>query len=143
LPSIITKYVKTGKVKIEVRVVDFIGPDSSRGRKAMIAAGNQNRAFNYAEILYFNQGTENTGWLSEDMVASAAASIPGLDVPKLLADRNSSAVGKLASNFDAQMVSDKVTSTPTLLVGRTGTKPKAVGVDQASLVAALDTALAG
>jgi protein-disulfide isomerase len=143
LPSIITKYVKTGKVKIDLRVVDFIGPDSSRGRKAMIAAGNQNRAFNYAEILYFNQGTENTGWLSEDMVAAAAASIPGLDVPKLLADRNSSAVAKLASNFDAQMVSDKVTSTPTLLVGRTGTKPKAVATDEASLVTALDTALAG
>ncbi|MGZ8716169.1 MAG: DsbA family protein, partial [Gaiellaceae bacterium] len=118
LPSIITKYVKTGKVKIELRVLDFIGPDSSRGRKAMLAAGNQNRAFNYAEILYFNQGTENTGWLSDDMVASAAASIPGLDVPKLLADRNSSAVAKLASDADAQALSDKVTSTPTLLVGR-------------------------
>jgi protein-disulfide isomerase len=143
LPSIITKYVKTGKVKIDLRVVDFIGPDSSRGRKAMIAAGNQNRAFNYAEILYFNQGTENTGWLSEDMVAAAAASIPGLDVPKLLADRNSSAVAKLASNFDAQMVSDNVKSTPALLVGRTGTKSKAVATDEASLVTALDTALAG
>jgi len=81
------------------------------------------------------------------MVASAAASIPGLDVPKLLADRNSSAVGKLASNFDAQAVTDKVSSTPTLLVGRTGQKPKPVALksstDEASLVAALDTALAG
>jgi protein-disulfide isomerase len=147
LPSIITDYVKTGKVKIDLRVLDFIGPDSSRGRKAMLAAGIQNRGFNYAEILYFNQGTENTGWLSEDMVASAAASIPGLDVPKLLADRNSSAVAKLASNFDAQAVSDKVSSTPTLLVGRAGTKPKPVtlqsATDKASLVAALDTALAG
>lgn len=143
LPAIIKQYVKTGKVKVDLRVLDFVGPDSSRGRKAMIAAGNQNRAFNYAQILYLNQGTENTGWLSDDMVASAAASIPGLDVPKLLADRNSSAVKKIASNFDAQMVSDKVTSTPTLLVGRTGTKPKAVKTDEASVVAALDTALAG
>jgi len=93
LLSIITKYVKTGKVKVELRVLDFIGPDSSRGRKAMLAAGSQNRAFNYAEILYFNQGTENTGWLSEDMVASAAASIPGLDVPKLL-ERVSVKIGR-------------------------------------------------
>jgi len=147
LPAVIKQYVKTGKVKVELRVLDFIGPDSSRGRKAMIAAGNQNRAFNYAEILYFNQGTENTGWLSENMVASAAASIPGLDVTKLLADRNSSAVKKIASNVDAQAVTDKVSSTPTLLVGRAGTKPKPVSLqsstDQASLVAALDTALAG
>jgi hypothetical protein len=113
----------------------------------MAAAANQNRAFNYAEILYLNQGTENTGWLSEDMVASAAASIPGLDVPRLLADRSSSAVAKLVSGFDAGAVADKVKSTPTLLVGRTGTTPKAVPLqsptDEASLVAALDTALAG
>jgi protein-disulfide isomerase len=147
LPDILKKYVKPGKVRIEVRVLDFIGPDSGRGRKAMVAAGNQNRAFNYAQILYYNQGTENTGWLNDDMVASAAASIPGLDVPKLLADRNSSAVAKAASDFDAEAVNDKVGSTPTVLVGRTGTKPKLVGLqsptDEASLVAALDTALAG
>ena len=72
-------------------MLDFIGPDSSRGRKAMIAAGQQNQAFNFAAVLYFNQGIENTGWLNEDMVASAAASIPGFKVGKLLTERNSSA----------------------------------------------------
>jgi protein-disulfide isomerase len=146
MPAILTKYVRTGKVKIEARVVDFIGPDSARGRKAMIAAGNQNRAFNFAEVLYFNQGTENTGWLSDDIVASAAGSIPGLNVPRLLSDRNSSAVKKTASSFDAAMLSDKVQSTPTILVGRAGTRPKAVALrsatDQATLNDALDTALA-
>jgi protein-disulfide isomerase len=146
-PDIVAKYVKTGKVRVEARVLDFIGPDSSRGRKGMIAAGNQNRAFNYAEVLYFNQGTENTGWLNDDMVASAAGSIPGLDVPKLLADRSASAVAKASSDFDAAALADKVSSTPTLLVGRNGTKPKLVplqsSTDKATLVAALDTALAG
>lgn len=146
-PSIVTDYVKTGKVKIDLKVLDFIGPDSSRGRKALIAAGDQNRAFNFGEILYFNQGTENTGWLNEAMVASAAASIPGLNVPKLLADRNSSAVAKAASAFDAEAVKAKVQSTPTILVGRGTATPTVVSLqsptDKATLVAALDTALAG
>ena len=146
-PDIVQKYVRTGKVKVEVRILDFIGGDSSRGRKAMIAAGNQNKAFNFAEILYFNQGTENTGWLDDAMVASAAASIPGLHVPTLLSDRDSAAVAKTASGFDAAAVADKVSSTPTLLVGRVGAKPKAVPLqsptDEATLVTALDTALAG
>ena len=31
----------------------------------MIAAGAQNKAFNFAQILYDNQGTENTGWLND------------------------------------------------------------------------------
>jgi protein-disulfide isomerase len=146
-PDIVSKYVRTGKVKVEMRIVAFIGPDSSRGRKATIAAGNQNKAFNYAEVLYFNQGTENTGWLNDDMVASAAASIPGLNVPKLLSDMGSSAVAKIASTFDADMLADKVQSTPTILVGRAGTKPKVVALqsstDTATLVAALDAAIAG
>ena len=135
------------KVKVDLKVLDFIGHDSSRGRKAMIAAGDQNRAFNFGEILYFNQGTENTGWLNEAMVASAAASIPGLNVPKLLADRNSSAVAKAASAFDAEAVKAKVQSTPTILVGRGTATPTVVSLqsptDKATLVAALDTALAG
>lgn len=146
-PHILAKYVRTGKVKVEVRVLAFIGPDSKRGRQGMIAAGNQDRAFNFAEVLYFNQGTENTGWLSDDMVASAAASIPGLKVATLLADRNSAAVAKTAAAFDAAAVRDKVSSTPTLLVGRAGAKPKHVqlktATDEATLVAALDAALAG
>src|SRR3954454_24922451 len=63
-PNILKRYVRTGKVKVEARVLDFIGPDSARGRNAMIAAAKQNKAFQFAELLYFNQKTENTGWLN-------------------------------------------------------------------------------
>lgn len=147
LPGIVAAYVRTGKVKVESRVLDFIGPDSSRGRKAMIAAGNQNRAFNFASILYANQAVENTGWLNDNMVASAAASIPGVNVPRVMSERNSSAVAKTASDFDTAATQDKVNSTPTLLVGRTGSTLKVVPItsptDKATLVTALDTALAG
>jgi protein-disulfide isomerase len=146
-PEIVAKYVRTGKVKVEARVVAFIGPDSLRGRKAMIAAGNQDKAFNYAEVLYFNQSQENTGWLNDDMVASAAASIPGLNVPKLLSDRSSSAVAKTARAFDADLVSDKVTQTPTVLVGKGNATPKVVPyrsvTDKTPFFDALDAALAG
>ena len=61
MPSIIPKYVRTGKVKVDVRPWAFIGPDSFRGQAAMLAAAQQNKGFNYASILYDNQGTENTG----------------------------------------------------------------------------------
>ena len=37
MPDIVSRYVKTGKVKVEARTLAFIGPDSVRGRKAMIA----------------------------------------------------------------------------------------------------------
>ena len=41
MPNVIDKYVRTGKLKVEIRVLAFIGPDSQRGQSAAIAAGNQ------------------------------------------------------------------------------------------------------
>jgi protein-disulfide isomerase len=144
MPDIIKNYVRTNKVKVEVRVLDFIGSDSSRGRKAMIATASQNKAFNFAELLYYNQGTENTGWLSDSMVGQAVSSIPGIKVHQVLDSQSSGAVGKQAREFDQQQAADKVSGTPTVLVGKSGTKGKQVPLqsptDEQSLVTALDNA---
>jgi protein-disulfide isomerase len=144
-PDILKKYVRTNKLKVEMRPLDFIGTDSSRGRNAMIAAAQQNKAFQFAEILYFNQKTENTGWLNDAMVGQAAASIPGLQVQKVMTERNSSSVQSQAKTFDAQQTADQVTGTPTLFVGKSGTKGKQVplqsSTDEASLVTAIQNAL--
>ncbi len=105
----------------------FIGPDSTRGQKAMLAAAKQNKAFNFAQILYDNHQTENTGWLTDNMVAQAAASIPGLNVPDLLTERSSGAVSKQVSDVAASAVANKVTGTPTVFIGRSGSRPKLVG----------------
>lgn len=61
---------------MEARIIAFIGPNSSVGRKAGIAAGNQDKLFNYMQILFDNQGKENTGWLDDAMV-QRAAEFPG------------------------------------------------------------------
>lgn len=146
MPDILKKYVRTKKLKIEVRPLDFIGPDSSRGRNAMIAAGEQNKAFNFAEILYDNQKTENTGWLNDAMIGQAAASIPGLKVHQLLTAQNSGTVKSQASRFDALQTQDQVTGTPTIFVSKNGGKTKKQvalqsSTDEATLVAALNDQL--
>jgi protein-disulfide isomerase len=127
MPTIVKKYVRTGKVRIQVEPWAFIGPDSVRGQKAMFAAAKQNKAWNFAEVLYLNQSTENTGWLSDSMVAQAAASVDGLDVKQLWTDRKSSSVAKSANDVAALAQERNVTGTPTVFVGRTGTTPKLVG----------------
>jgi protein-disulfide isomerase len=131
MPTIVKKYVRTGKVRVQVKPWAFIGPDSTRGQKAMFAAAKQNKAWNFAEILYVNAGTENTGWLSDNMVAQAAASIDGLDVKKLWSDRNGGDVKKQIADVAAQAEINHVTGTPTVFVGKNGTKPKVVGVNGA------------
>ncbi len=147
MPDIIKRYVRTKKVKVEVRILDFIGPDSSRGRNAMIAMASQDRAFNFSELLYYNQGTENTGWLNDAMVGQAVSSIPGVRVPDALNLRSAGSVTKQAKAFDAAGAVDKVSGTPTLFAGKSGTKGKQIPItgptDEQSVVTALDTALAG
>jgi len=126
MPTVLRKYVRTGKVRVELKPWAFIGPDSVNGRKAAIAASFQNRAYQWAQLLYLNQGTENTGWLDDSMIAQTAASIPGLNVPKLFAARNSAQAKSIASGVDAAAQTDKVTGTPTILVGKSGATPKDV-----------------
>src|SRR5262249_1918173 len=126
MPNIVKNYVRSGKLKVVMRPWSFIGPDSLRGQAAVLAAAKQNKAFNYAALLYANQGTENTGWLDDAMVTSAASSIPGLRVPQLLSDRNSSAVKGAVGNVDSLASENGVNSTPTIFVGPTGTSGKRV-----------------
>jgi protein-disulfide isomerase len=129
MPDIIKKYVRTGKLRVKVEPWAFIGEDSNRGQAAMFAAAKQNKAWNFAEILYLNQRTENTGWLDDAMVAQAAASIDGLNVRQLMRDRNDGNVKSEASRVADLAQVKQVTGTPTVFVGRNGTTPKLVGAN--------------
>jgi len=121
-PSIVSEFVRAGKLKIEARPLAFIGPDSIPARKAMIAASQQNRAFNFAQITYANQGTENTGWLNQTFIEHAAASVPGMKVRRVVDDQDSSFVTDATNRIDAQANADRVSQTPTLFIGKTGSK---------------------
>jgi protein-disulfide isomerase len=147
MPALVTKYVRSGKVQIEIKPWAFIGPDSVRGQAAMFAAAEQNKAYNFAETLYYNQGTENTGWLDDQMIEQAAAGIPGLNIPKLLAARGTSTVRDEINAVAKSAAQHKVTGTPTIFVGKRGTTPTLVGSpnlapSQAEVEQAIKTALA-
>lgn len=133
MPTIIDRYVRTGKLRVISRPVAFIGPDSETGRRGMIAASKQNRAFNFAQILYFNQGPENGGWLDDQMVADASASIQGVNVAQLQQDAGSQAVKDKAATYDSQAQADNFTGTPTLVLGKTGGKLTSLGAGSPSV----------
>jgi protein-disulfide isomerase len=144
LPSIIKNYVRTGTLRIQMQPWAFIGPDSVRGQAAQLAAARQNKAFNYTQLLYDNQGTENTGWLDDGMVAAVARSIPGLQVHTLLNARTSATVKAAQQRVDALATTDRVPGTPTLFVGKTGTRGAQVNLtsptDEQALVTAINNA---
>jgi protein-disulfide isomerase len=145
MPTLISRYVRHGKLKVEVRPVAIRGGDSFRGQSATIAAGMQNKLFNFMQLLYVNQGIENSGWLDDSMVKSAASSVPGLDVGLFLKQVDSSTVAEQVKTVDAQASADGLDQTPTILVGKTGTKLSEVTLTSASdpgaAAAAIDAAL--
>ena len=120
LPTLIRDYVRTGKVKIVFRGLEFVGPDSDTALRAVYAAGQQNRFWDYSHLLFENQGTENTGWVTEDLLKAVGQAVPGLDVDKMLAARNTQLVTDAIAVAGQHGTDDGVSHTPWFQVGKTG-----------------------
>jgi protein-disulfide isomerase len=145
LPSIVKKYIATGKVQLHLKPWAFLGPQSFTGRRGLIAAADQNKGFEYAKLLYDNQGQEESGWLTGREMAILAASVNGLNLAQWQNDTNASSSEKTAQAVSDLATQKKVNSTPTIFVGPTNGKLQlATGstYDPAQVVQALDAAIA-
>ena len=87
MPTLVDEYVRTGRLRIVFRGLAFIGPDSEKALRTAIAAGRANHMWEVVHGLYGNQGAENAGWVTDDLVTEIAAGIPSLDGTKLLEAR--------------------------------------------------------
>lgn len=143
LPEIVDRYVRPGRVKTEFRGVSFIGPDSEAALRYVLAAGLQDRLWQLQEALFRNQGAENSGWLTEELVRRLGAEIPGLDVDRLVRDARSDEVDALVQEAALQARLAEIAGTPTLAiqVGEAASESLRPGVSLSDLTAALDDAL--
>jgi protein-disulfide isomerase len=121
-PALVKEYVRPGKAKIEFDGVAFIGPDSLTALQTAFAAGLQNKQWNVIDLLYRNQGTENAGWVTEDLLKAIGDAVPGLDTRKMLDDRSSTDVATAIGDAQgaAQEAGVATGPTPTFDIGRTG-----------------------
>ena len=124
LPTLVQNYIRSGKLRIEFRGLDFVGPDSVRLLRLAQAAGLQNKLWNVVELEYENQGTENTGFATDAFMKASVQAVPGLDAGKALSTWNTSAVVPMV-NAAQKLASQtfKQISTPSFLLGPTGAKP--------------------
>lgn len=151
LPTLVQKYVRAGKLSIKMQPWEILDRtasehDSARGQAATIAASFQNKGFQFAEMLYLNQGTEDTGWLTENMVGMAAASVDGMKPRQVLSDANSSDVKAIVHDVDSRASTAGFDSTPTLLLASHGRTPNEVAnslPDLSTLESQIDAAIAG
>jgi protein-disulfide isomerase len=137
LPGIVDEYVRPGELRIVFRGLAFIGPESDLGLRAVLAAGLQDQGWNLLNLLYANQGHENAGWLTESTLRRFAASIPGLDADRMLADLNAAEVESELADSRAAAQAGGVEGTPSFELGPTGGALSPVSQEE------LESALAG
>jgi protein-disulfide isomerase len=144
-PAIVERYVRPGRVRNEFRGIAFIGPDSETALRYVLAAGFQDRLWHLQEAMYRSQGAENSGWVTEGLLRTVAAEIPGLDVDRLLADAQSPQVTSMMQEMARQADAAEVPGTPSLAIQAGDQEPYLLDsrISLEQLSAALDEALAG
>jgi protein-disulfide isomerase len=146
LPTIVRKYVRPGKVRIVFSGLTVIGPGSLTALRTVLAAGRQNRLWNVVELLYLNQGRENSGWVTTPFLRRVGGMVAGLDVDRMLSDRRSAAVEAQRTAASSLAAAAGVRETPSFAAGRTNKslRPFEVSALTAKATeAALDTLLRG
>jgi protein-disulfide isomerase len=120
LPTLVRRYVRTGKVRMVFRNISILGPDSRTAAEAAAAAGLQNSIWQFADRFYHDQRAENSGYVTDGFVKQVAAQVPGLNAARLLSQRNSAGAQQQLATATTESQVRGVNATPTFFLGRTG-----------------------
>jgi protein-disulfide isomerase len=120
LPAVIQRFVGPGRLRLELKPIPAIGPESAPAGAATIAAGMQDRMWQFADLFYRNQGPENSGYVTQAFVARVAGAVPGLDASRLSRELASGPVRAILTENAREAQTARITGTPGFRLGRTG-----------------------
>jgi protein-disulfide isomerase len=116
--STVNDLVDQGKIRFAYTYFPFIGDESYRAAAAAVCAGDEDRFFEYQDLLYTNQAAENSGFLTTDQLVAFGrdAGITGSAFDRfercVRSDRYDGFVRQSADNASKRGVN----STPTLFI---------------------------
>ena len=87
LPTVVDRHVRTGRLRLELYVLTFLGEDSVRAGAMAAAASRQDRLWDFADSFYASQGPENSGYATDDFLRRTGEAA-GLDVEQAFGDRS-------------------------------------------------------
>jgi protein-disulfide isomerase len=123
LPSLIQRYVRGGKLKIEYHSLKTATRDAETFKTqqvAALAAGKQNHMWQYIELFYREEGRENSGYVTERYLQGLAQQVTGLNLVAWTAARNRADLANTLAT-DAEVASNTgLTATPSFLIRKTG-----------------------
>jgi protein-disulfide isomerase len=121
LPTIISRWVRGGQLKIAYRSMQTATHDPNIFKiqqAAAIAAGVQDKMWNFIELFYHEQGRENSGYVTEEYLQGLARQIPGLYPSQWVADRTNPELSAEIKADNQAVEEYGFTGTPSFLVGR-------------------------
>ncbi|HEX4467539.1 MAG TPA: thioredoxin domain-containing protein [Solirubrobacteraceae bacterium] len=122
LPKIIENQVRAGKLRIEYRALETATrePEIFRTQQvAALAAGKQNKMWNYVETFYNEQGEEDSGYVDESFLQKIAEQ-SGVNLSTWQSDRNNTALIEQVVSDGQAANQAGFTGTPSFSIGRTG-----------------------
>jgi len=127
LPFLIRRFVRAGKLKIRFRSTETDTKGAGgwyefrAQQTAALAAGKQDKLWNFIDVFYREQGPEFTGYVTEDFLEKIAMQA-GIDLERWSQDRVPFQEDWLElSETDENLAAVKqLESTPAFLIGRSG-----------------------
>ncbi len=123
LPSLIDRWVRGGQLKIEYLSLETATrePKAFKAQEtAALAAGMQNRMWNFIETFLHEQGEEGSGYVTEGYLRDIARQIPGINETLWIEDRHDpTLVARVAAGMRLARRAG-LNSTPAFLIGRHG-----------------------
>ena len=120
LPQLISGPVKDGQVKLDYKSFETASSAVNNDRfvpqqVAAEAAGKQDLFWDYAELFYREQGSEDTRYVTESYLTGLAKQIPKLNLTTWQSDRNDAALKSQVTADEKLATNDGLTGTPTLV----------------------------
>jgi protein-disulfide isomerase len=144
LPGLLHRYVRSGRLRMELELLSFIGPDSKRAARFAAAAALQDRLWSFSDLFYRQQGVENSGYVTGPFLRSLAHATLGLDGRRAFVEQSSPRVRELLARARQEAGRLGVTSTPSFFLLRPGRQPRRLEVSALTTEAlsqAIDSAL--
>ncbi len=116
LPQIIENQVRKGEVSITFRNFIIIGPQSIPAGEAALAAGAQNKGWNFIETWYRNQGEENSGYATDEFIESMAKYVGIPNMAKWKSEWKGKKYKKTVESTTAQAQKLGFTGTPSFSI---------------------------
>lgn len=124
LPTLISRYVDTGMLRIVFEPLDVVSSESLRAARVAVAAGQQSKLWPFVYLMYRNQAAQNTGYVTSAYLRALADSVHGLDVNEAFEAKGSAAVNATIARSVAEAQRHGVYSSPSFVLSRTGGRPR-------------------